>query len=64
MNGLKLGERFLKIAIENALHLHVEEIYVTIFDNDFNDLPKQTLVTQLKTFGFEKWGTKSTGEGV
>ena len=32
MNGLKLGERFLKIAIENALHLHVEEIYVTIFD--------------------------------
>ena len=64
MNGLKLGERFLKIAIENALHLHVEEIYVTIFDNDFNDLPKQALVTQLKSFGFEKWGTKSTGEGV
>ena len=34
MNGLKLGERFLKIALENAIRLKVEEIYVTIFDNN------------------------------
>lgn len=64
MNGLKLGERFLKIIFENALRMHVDEIYVTIFDNDENDLPKQALVTQLKSFGFKRWGDKSTGEGV
>mgnify|MGYP002726336632 FL=1 len=64
MNGLKLGERFLKIALENAIRLKVEEIYVTIFDDNPNDLPKQSLVMQLKSFGFYRWGTKSTGEGV
>lgn len=64
MNGLKLGERFLKIALENAILMKVEEIYVTIFDNDLNDLPKQALVTQLQSFGFQRWGEKTTGEGV
>lgn len=64
MNGLKLGERFLKIAFENAVHLNVDEIYVTIFDNNPNDIPKQSLVAQLESFGFNKWGHKSTGEGV
>ena len=64
MNGLKLGERFLKIALENAIRLRVEEIYVTIFDNNPDDLPKQSLVTLLESFGFRKWGKKLTGEGV
>ncbi len=64
MNGLKLGERFLKIALENAIKLKVEEIYVTIFDDNPNDIPKQSLVALLKSFGFYRWGTKSTGEGV
>lgn len=64
MNGLKLGERFLKIALENAILLKVEEIYVTIFDSDLNDLPKQALVTQLQSFGFYRWGERTTGEGV
>ena len=64
MNGLKLGERFLKIALENAIKFHVEEVYLTIFDNNPNDIPKQSLVAQLKSFGFEKWGTKTTGESV
>ncbi len=64
MNGFKLGERFLKIALENAIKFHVEEVYLTIFDNNPNDIPKQSLVAQLKSFGFEKWGTKATGESV
>lgn len=64
MNGLKLGERFLKIAFDNAVNMNVDEIYVTIFDSDTNDLPKQALVKQLCDFGFYRWGTKSNGEGV
>lgn len=64
MNGLKLGERFLKIAFENAINKRVDEIYVTIFDNDSTDIAKQSLVVLLQSFGFYKWGTKSTGEGV
>lgn len=64
MNGLKLGERFLKITFDNAINMNVDEIYVTIFDSDINDLPKQNLVKQLTDFGFYRWGTKNTGEGV
>lgn len=64
MNGLKLGERFLKIAFDNAINMNVDEIYVTIFDSDANDLPKQALVKQLCDFGFLRWGTKGNGEGV
>ena len=64
MNGLKLGERFLKIAFDNAVNMNVDEIYVTIFDSDENDLPKQALVKQLQDFGFYRWGTKNNVEGV
>lgn len=31
-NGVRLGERFLKISFDNALRCKVDEIYVTIFD--------------------------------
>lgn len=31
-NGVRLGERFIKIIIDNALNYKVEEIYVTIFN--------------------------------
>ena len=31
-NGYKLGERFLKIIFDNALHNKVDEIYVTLFN--------------------------------
>ncbi len=31
-NGVRLGERFLKIIFDNALKNKVEEIYLTIFD--------------------------------
>ena len=31
-NGLRLGERFVKIIFDNALKNHVQEIYVTIYD--------------------------------
>ncbi|MDD4520157.1 MAG: PIN domain-containing protein [Alphaproteobacteria bacterium] len=61
VTGLKIGERFLKIAFENAINMHVDEIYVTIFDNNSTDIPKKILVDLLKSFGFERWGTKGTG---
>lgn len=64
MNGLKLGERFLKIVFDNAINMNVDEIYVTIFDSDKNDLPKQELVKLLKDFGFYRWGKQDNGEGV
>jgi len=64
MNGLKIGERFLKIVFDNAINMNVDEIYVTIFDSDINDLPKQALVKQLQDFGFYRWGSKKNGEGV
>lgn len=65
ITGLKLGERFLKIAFENAINMNVEEIYVTIFDNDPNEISKLILVDLLLSFGFEKWGTKGlSGESV
>ena len=64
INGLKLGERFLKIVFDNAINMNVDEIYVTIFDSDPNDLPKQELVKLLQSFGFYRWGIKKNGESV
>ena len=59
--GLKLGERFLKIIIDNALAHRVDEVYVTIF----NRRPEQVrLINLLKDWGFEQWGTKETGNGT
>ena len=29
--GFRLGERFIKIIFDNALHRNVDEIYVTLF---------------------------------
>jgi len=55
LNGFKLGERFLKIAFDNALKNNVDEIYVTIF-------PKRTgqilLIKLLMDWGFYKYGEK------
>lgn len=60
--GFRLGERFLKIIFDNARSLHVDEIYVTLFEN------KREEVKQLKKFmeswGFRKWGYKDNGEAV
>lgn len=60
-NGVRLGERFIKIVFDNALANKVEEIYVTIFDK--RDEQKR-LIELLEEWGFYQWGKKNTGELV
>jgi hypothetical protein len=60
-NGIKLGERFLKIIFDNARQYKVDEIYVTIFDNR----PEQVrLTTLLGNYGFKYHGEKNSVSGV
>ncbi len=59
--GFRLGERFIKIILDNAIERSVDEVYVTLFE----DRPElETLATLLSRWGFEKHGTKTTGEAV
>lgn len=59
-NGLKIGERFLKIIFDNALQYNVQEIYVTIFDKR----PEQEyLIETLQEWGFFYSGIKTTANG-
>jgi predicted nucleic acid-binding protein len=60
-NGLKIGERFLKIIFDNAIVNKVSEIYVTIFDKSSDQL---RLISLLEEFGFEYFGEKSTVNGI
>ncbi len=55
-NGFKLGERFLKIAFDNALRNKVDEIYVTLFHNSEEH---DRLIGLLEDWGFEYHGKKS-----
>lgn len=60
LNGLRIGERFLKIVFDNALKFKVEEIYVTIFVKR----PEQyRLLNLLEEYGFKLHGTKTTTSG-
>lgn len=60
--GFRLGERFIKIILDNAIERNVDEVYVTLFE-DRTEL--ETLATLLSRWGFENYGTKaSTGETV
>lgn len=54
-NGVRLGERFLKIIFDNAIQSKVEEIYVTIFDK--RDEQKR-LISLLLEWGFVIHGMK------
>jgi predicted nucleic acid-binding protein len=54
-NGVKLGERFLKIVFDNALAQKVDEIYVTIFNKRDEQI---RLISLLEEWGFESYGTK------
>lgn len=54
-NGFRLGERFLKIIFDNALKMHVHEIYVTIYNKR---IEQQRLIDLLQEWGFYFWGTK------
>ncbi len=55
-NGVRLGERFLKIVFDNALSNQVDEIYVTIFDK--RDEQKR-LISLLEEWGFINYGIKT-----
>lgn len=60
--GFRLGERFIKIILDNAIERNVDEVYVTLFE-DRTEL--ETLAMLLSRWGFENYGTKiSTGETV
>lgn len=61
LNGYRIGERFIKIIIDNALKLKVEEIYVTIFERT---IEQKRLVRLLEEYGFYKYGTKTTTSGL
>ena len=59
-NGFKLGERFLKVAFDNAYRYNVEEIYVTAF----RTTPEQDrLIRLLEDWGFAYHGAKTTATG-
>ncbi len=55
LNGFRLGERFLKIAFDNALRFKVDEIYVTIFNKR---IEQQRLINLLEEYGFYRHGFK------
>jgi len=61
LNGLRIGERFLKIVFDNALKQKVDEIYVTIFEKRPGQLQ---LIRLLEQFGFKRHGMKEGGELV
>ena len=54
-NGYKLGERFLKIAFDNALSNNVSEIYVTVFNKTADQC---RLIRFLEDWGFKLYGRK------
>lgn len=60
-NGVRLGERFIKIIFDNALKNKVDEIYVTIFDKREE---QKRLIELLEDWGFIYYGTKSTINGI
>lgn len=59
-NGLRIGERFLKIVFDNARQYKVDEIYVTIFDGRPELL---NLTSLLEKFGFKYYGVKNSTSG-
>lgn len=56
-NGVRLGERFLKIVFDNATLNQVDEIYVTIFNRTEE---QQRLIGLLEDWGFVKYGVKGS----
>jgi predicted nucleic acid-binding protein len=60
-NGLRIGERFIKIIFDNARLYKVDDIYVTIFDKRPELL---SLISLLEKFGFVYHGEKKSASGV
>lgn len=61
IKGKKIGERFMKIIFDQARFSLVDEIYVTIFDNDEK---KRALINYFEKFGFKYFGLKNNKELV
>lgn len=59
-NGVRLGERFMKIIFDNALRSKVDEIYVTIFEKREE---QKRLIGLMEEWGFVLHGTKTTKDG-
>lgn len=60
--GFRLGERFLKIAFDNAKKQNVDELYITLFEKRQE---VNILKDMLLDWGFKFWGTKGDrGESV
>lgn len=58
--GFRLGERFVKIILDNALNYNVDEIYITLFNNK----PELKALSELLTrWGFIEYGVKKTING-
>ncbi len=55
IGGKKIGERFMKIVFDQALFSMVDEVYVTIYDNDDK---KMNLIRYFEKFGFNYFGKK------
>ena len=56
--GFRLGERFIKIIFDNALERKVDEIYVTLFQDNDNLVALEALLTR---WGFTHYGKKING---
>lgn len=57
-HGTKLGERFIKIIIDQMFKNNYDETYVTIFKKH------EALISLLEKYGFQYHGTKSSKAGV
>lgn len=57
-HGTRLGERFIKIIIDEIFRNNHEEAYVTIFEKH------DSLISLLLRYGFEYHGTKSSKAGI
>ncbi|MBQ2657588.1 MAG: ASCH domain-containing protein [Erysipelotrichaceae bacterium] len=60
--GFRIGERFLKIVFDNAVKQNVDEIYITMFEKEDDNIAQ--LMKMLKEWGFVYWGTKGKEETV
>ncbi len=57
-HGTRLGERFIKKALDAALLNNCSEVYTTIFEKHHG------LIELLENYGFRKQGTKTTSSGT
>lgn len=57
--GYKIGELFIKMAVDISIRKGVNEIYLTHFTE-----PRDSLIELVSEFGFEKIATKDNGEDI